>query len=152
MAPLSPGSLFAKGHVTAVARKIHVNVICPKERVTFMCPCSSLPNGPCAGRTADTAGLNLESVGVKAESNGKLKCVSEQTNVDNIYAIGDVLYVCALPAGNGRKCARPRAFAPLLLTAVGNVFFLSASARQNYLALVMVMNAYFRALRCCCRP
>lgn len=48
-----------------------------------------------AGRTADTFGLNLEGVGVAYEkSNGKLKCVNEQTNVENIYAIGDVLYVC----------------------------------------------------------
>ena len=45
-----------------------------------------------AGRTADTAGLNLAAVGVEASpKNGKLQCVDEQTNVPYVYAIGDVL-------------------------------------------------------------
>lgn len=44
------------------------------------------------GRTADTKGLNLPAIGVVAdERNGKLSCVNEQTNVPNVYAIGDVL-------------------------------------------------------------
>jgi len=43
------------------------------------------------GRYADTAKLNLESVGLVAESNGKLVCVNEQTTVPWIYAIGDVI-------------------------------------------------------------
>jgi len=44
------------------------------------------------GRTADTAGLNLEAVGVEASpKNGKFTCVDEQTNVPHVYAIGDVL-------------------------------------------------------------
>lgn len=44
------------------------------------------------GRTADTHNMNLPAAGVHAESNGKIKCVNEQTNVENVYAIGDVLY------------------------------------------------------------
>jgi pyruvate/2-oxoglutarate dehydrogenase complex dihydrolipoamide dehydrogenase (E3) component len=37
--------------------------------------------------------LNLERTGVKAESNGKIKVNDEeQTEVPNIYAIGDVIY------------------------------------------------------------
>lgn len=46
------------------------------------------------GRTADTAGLALENAGVTVlpENRGKIFCVSEKTNVDNIYAIGDVVY------------------------------------------------------------
>ncbi len=44
------------------------------------------------GRTADTAGLGLASVGVDASPrNGKIDTVAEQTNVPYIYAIGDVL-------------------------------------------------------------
>jgi len=44
------------------------------------------------GRTADTKGLNLASVGVSADpQNGKLTTELEQTNVPNVYAIGDVL-------------------------------------------------------------
>lgn len=45
------------------------------------------------GRYALTKNLNLESCGVKAESNGKFLVNDvEQTNVPNIYAIGDVIY------------------------------------------------------------
>ena len=45
------------------------------------------------GRYAVTAGLNLANAGVVAESNGKFKVNQfEQTNVPNIYAIGDVIY------------------------------------------------------------
>jgi len=45
------------------------------------------------GRYALTAGLNLAAAGVTAEKNGKFKCNDEeQTNVENIYAIGDVIY------------------------------------------------------------
>ena len=45
------------------------------------------------GRNAMTKNLNLEATGVKAESNGKLKVNPyEQTNVPNIYAVGDVQY------------------------------------------------------------
>jgi thioredoxin/glutathione reductase (selenoprotein) len=44
------------------------------------------------GRTADTAGLGLATVGVEASPrNGKLETTLEQTNVPNVYAIGDVL-------------------------------------------------------------
>lgn len=46
------------------------------------------------GRNADTHKLGLEKAGVVAEKNGKIKCVNEQTNVSNIYAIGDVVYGC----------------------------------------------------------
>lgn len=44
------------------------------------------------GRYAVTGGINLPAAGVVAESNGKINAVNEQTNVENIYAIGDVLY------------------------------------------------------------
>jgi thioredoxin reductase (NADPH) len=44
------------------------------------------------GRTADTAGLNLEAVGVMVNpTNLKLPANNEQTNVSHIYAVGDVL-------------------------------------------------------------
>eukprot|EP00616_Rhizochromulina_sp_CCMP1243_P015990 CAMPEP_0118967484 /NCGR_PEP_ID=MMETSP1173-20130426/4858_1 /TAXON_ID=1034831 /ORGANISM="Rhizochromulina marina cf, Strain CCMP1243" /LENGTH=640 /DNA_ID=CAMNT_0006916455 /DNA_START=61 /DNA_END=1983 /DNA_ORIENTATION=- len=43
------------------------------------------------GRTADTAGLNLAAAGVVASKNGKFETEFEQTNVPNVYAIGDVL-------------------------------------------------------------
>ncbi len=40
-----------------------------------------------------TKELNLELAGVKAESNGKIKASDlEETNVPNIFAIGDVLF------------------------------------------------------------
>jgi len=45
------------------------------------------------GRYAVTEGLNLEAAGLKAESNWKLKAnADESTSVDNIYAVGDVIY------------------------------------------------------------
>lgn len=43
------------------------------------------------GRSADTKGLNLAEVGVKTASNGKILAKdNDQTDVHNIYAIGDV--------------------------------------------------------------
>ena len=45
------------------------------------------------GRYALTKELNLDLAGVKAESNGKIKANDvEETNVPNIFAIGDVLF------------------------------------------------------------
>lgn len=45
------------------------------------------------GRYAITKALNLENAGVQAESNGKfIVNEQEQTNVPNIYAVGDVLH------------------------------------------------------------
>lgn len=45
------------------------------------------------GRHAVTSDLNLENVGLKAEKNGKFKTDKYQrTNVENIYAIGDVIH------------------------------------------------------------
>ena len=45
------------------------------------------------GRYAVTEGLNLANAGVVAESNGKFRVNEyEQTNVENIYAVGDVLF------------------------------------------------------------
>ena len=45
------------------------------------------------GRNASTSGLNLANAGVNVESNGKLRVdAQEKTNVDNIYAVGDVLF------------------------------------------------------------
>jgi thioredoxin reductase (NADPH) len=44
------------------------------------------------GRTADTAGLNLDAAGITSVArNGKFNAELEQLNVPNIYAIGDVL-------------------------------------------------------------
>ena len=45
------------------------------------------------GRYADTGKLGLETAGVNVRPNGKLDAVDERTNVENIYAIGDVLEV-----------------------------------------------------------
>ena len=43
------------------------------------------------GRYATTAPLNLAAAGVQVEANGKFKVnENEQTNVDHIFAIGDV--------------------------------------------------------------
>lgn len=45
------------------------------------------------GRYAVTKGLNLENAGLVPEKNWKLKANEfEQTSVENIYAVGDVLY------------------------------------------------------------
>lgn len=45
------------------------------------------------GRYAITANICLDKAGVVCEKNGKFKVnEKEQTNVENIYAIGDVLY------------------------------------------------------------
>jgi len=44
------------------------------------------------GRSADTHLLNLEAVGVKTASNGKVIAAdNDVTSVPNIYAIGDVV-------------------------------------------------------------
>jgi len=43
------------------------------------------------GRKADTGGLNLDAAGVKVNKYGKFDCVNEQTNVANIFAVGDVV-------------------------------------------------------------
>ena len=43
------------------------------------------------GRYATTKDLDLDAAGLKTESNGKFAVTdSDQTNVSNIYAIGDV--------------------------------------------------------------
>ena len=45
------------------------------------------------GRYALTEGIGLDKAGVKVEPNGKIMVNEfEQTNVENIYAIGDVIY------------------------------------------------------------
>lgn len=45
------------------------------------------------GRYAVTEGINLPNVGIKPESNWKIKVADdESTNVPNIFAIGDVIY------------------------------------------------------------
>jgi thioredoxin reductase (NADPH) len=45
------------------------------------------------GRYALTKELNLDKVGIKVESNWKIKANDvEQTEVPHIYAIGDVIY------------------------------------------------------------
>ena len=44
------------------------------------------------GRTSDTHKLNLNNIGVEFDAkSGKIQCVEEQTNVSNVYAVGDVL-------------------------------------------------------------
>ena len=43
------------------------------------------------GRYALTQNLNLAAAGLNVEKNGKFKVVNEQTNVENTYAIGDVI-------------------------------------------------------------
>jgi len=43
------------------------------------------------GRKADTAKLDLEKAGVETIADGKIPVKNEQTNVPNIYAIGDVI-------------------------------------------------------------
>lgn len=44
------------------------------------------------GRDACTSSIGLDKAGVKVNpKSGKLDCKAEQTNVTNIYAIGDVL-------------------------------------------------------------
>jgi len=46
----------------------------------------------CNGRTGNTANLNLEAVGIKANSRGQIEVNQQyQTNVPNIYAAGDVI-------------------------------------------------------------
>eukprot|EP00494_Astrolonche_serrata_P029904 UN30171 len=42
------------------------------------------------GRSADTTGLGLDKAGVKTNKKGKFETKNEQTNVEHIYAIGDV--------------------------------------------------------------
>jgi thioredoxin/glutathione reductase (selenoprotein) len=43
------------------------------------------------GRKPCTDTIGLENVGVKVAKNGKIPVVNEQTNVPNIYAVGDIL-------------------------------------------------------------
>lgn len=45
------------------------------------------------GRTACTAGMDLDKAGITTESNGKIKVNDvEQTAAENIFAVGDVQY------------------------------------------------------------
>jgi len=45
------------------------------------------------GRTADTAGLGLDAVGVETDARSKkIVCRNEQSSVSNIFAIGDVVH------------------------------------------------------------
>jgi thioredoxin reductase 1, cytoplasmic len=43
------------------------------------------------GRKCCTDHIGLENIGVKVGKNGKIPTINEQTNVPNIYAIGDIL-------------------------------------------------------------
>jgi NAD(P) transhydrogenase len=44
------------------------------------------------GRTGNTKGLNLEAIGLASDSRGQLQVNSRyQTDIDNIYAVGDVI-------------------------------------------------------------
>jgi len=44
------------------------------------------------GRYPDLAGVNLDAANVKTHANGKILMTNEQTNVENIYALGDCAY------------------------------------------------------------
>ncbi|KAL0214455.1 hypothetical protein P9112_006639 [Eukaryota sp. TZLM1-RC] len=44
------------------------------------------------GRTPNTDTLNLENAGVTIAKNGKIPTINERTNVDHIYAVGDVVF------------------------------------------------------------
>ncbi|XP_054155155.1 thioredoxin reductase 1, cytoplasmic-like [Oppia nitens] len=44
------------------------------------------------GRDPCTDKIGLENTGVVKEKNGKIKTISEKTNIDHIYAVGDILY------------------------------------------------------------
>lgn len=61
------------------------------------------------GRTGNTAGLNLENAGLKADGRGQLKVNDRyQTEVDNIFAVGDVIGYPSLASAafdQGRICA-----------------------------------------------
>lgn len=46
------------------------------------------------GRRPDTSTLGLDAAGVEMAPNGKIRCTDEQSNVPNIYAIGDVVDGC----------------------------------------------------------
>lgn len=46
------------------------------------------------GRYPQTKNIGLENIGIDILSNGKIKCNNEQTNIENIYAIGDILDNC----------------------------------------------------------
>ena len=43
------------------------------------------------GRKPCTEGIGLENAGVQVAKNGKIPVVNEQTNIPNIYAVGDIL-------------------------------------------------------------
>jgi pyruvate/2-oxoglutarate dehydrogenase complex dihydrolipoamide dehydrogenase (E3) component len=62
------------------------------------------------GREACTKGLNPDSAGLVTERNGKLVTTCEQTNVPNIYAIGDVRRspIPTATAGHGKPRAPQR--------------------------------------------
>lgn len=46
------------------------------------------------GRYPQTKNIGFENVGIIVLQNGKIECINEQTNVDNIYAIGDIVANC----------------------------------------------------------
>ena len=53
------------------------------------------------GRRALTAELKPENVGLKlVEETGKIDAINEQTNIPNIFAVGDVLHVSSSSAFN----------------------------------------------------
>lgn len=45
------------------------------------------------GRTPQTAALGLGNIGVDVLPNGKIPVKNEQTNIEHIYALGDVIEV-----------------------------------------------------------
>ncbi|XP_074595017.1 thioredoxin reductase 1, cytoplasmic-like [Brevipalpus obovatus] len=43
------------------------------------------------GRTPCTDKIGLDQIGVKVDENGKIPTINEQTNVSNVYAVGDIV-------------------------------------------------------------
>lgn len=116
------------------------------------------------GRYAVTDALELQNAGLKVESNGKFKTDKfQKTNVDNIYAIGDVLYgkleLTPTAIQTGRLLAR-RLFQGSELTMdfydvpttvftpleYGSVGFSEEDAKEEFGSFIKVYHTYFKPL------
>ena len=87
-----------KFHRPCVPKKIELISEEPRVlRVTGVCQDGSEIVEECQtvlfaiGRKPCTENIGLENVGVALEKNGKVLVINEQTNVPNIYAVGDIL-------------------------------------------------------------
>jgi len=88
-----------KFHRPCVPKKIELISEEPRLlRVTGVCDDGSEIVEECEtvlfaiGRKPCTDNIGLENVGVAVEKSGKIPVVNEQTNVPNIYAVGDILH------------------------------------------------------------